>query len=59
LLGMAPSSPTACPRSHDYREHYEALTGCSLKQCPICHRGTMVCLEVIPATSRPQRWDTS
>jgi len=59
LLGMPPSSPTACSRSDDYREHYEALVGRSLKQCPICHHGNMVCLEVIPAVNRPHRWDTS
>jgi hypothetical protein len=59
LLGMAQTPPAACPRSNDYREHYEALVGRSLKQCPICHRGNMVCLEIIPATSRPHYWDTS
>jgi hypothetical protein len=59
LLGMAPSSPTARPRSDDYREHYEALVGHSLKQCPLCHRGSMVCLEVIAAASPPHCWDTS
>jgi len=59
LLGMAPSSPTACPRSDDYRDHYEALVGGSLKQCPVCQRGNMVCLEVIQATNRTHYWDTS
>jgi hypothetical protein len=59
LLGMAPSSPEAPPQSDDYREHYEALVGHSLKQCPICLRGNMVCLEVIPAASRPPYLDTS
>ncbi len=59
LLGMAPSSPTACSRSDDYREHYEALVGRSLKQCPICGHGNMVRIEVIPAASRPHYWDTS
>jgi hypothetical protein len=59
LLGMASSLPTACQQFDDYREHYEALAGRSLKECPICHRGNMVCLEVIPAASRPHYWDTS
>jgi Putative transposase len=59
LLGMSPNSPTTCPRPDDYREYYETLTGRSLKQCPICQRGNMVCIEVIPAISPPQCWDTS
>ena len=59
LLGMALRSPTACSPSDDYRQHYEALVGGSLKQCPICDRGNMVCIEVIPATNRPHYWDTS
>ena len=59
LLGMAQSLPPAAPRSNDYRDHYEALVARSLKQCPSCHCGNMVCLETIPATGRPHCWDTS
>ena len=25
----------------DYREHYEALMGVSLRRCPVCHQGCM------------------
>jgi hypothetical protein len=32
----------------DYREHYEELTGCSLSQCPVCHQGRMLVIEIFP-----------
>jgi hypothetical protein len=34
LLAMPQRSPVACSRSDDYREHYEALVGRSLRVCP-------------------------
>jgi hypothetical protein len=30
------------PKPADYREFYEALTGCSLKRCPVCAKGEMI-----------------
>jgi hypothetical protein len=32
----------------DYRERYEELTGCSLWQCPVCHQGRMLVIEILP-----------
>ena len=32
----------------DYRERYEELTGCSLSQCPVCHQGRMLVIEIFP-----------
>jgi Putative transposase len=50
LLGMTPptksSSDPATPE--DYRDRYERLTGRSLRECPVCHRGHM-----IPVTNPP------
>src|SRR5712671_3565406 len=50
LLGMAPpsesSSVTATPE--DYRDRYERLTGHSLRECPICHRGRMIAVKALP-----------
>ena len=46
----------------DYRERFERLTGCSLCRCPVCGAGTMVVIEILPATtgrSRRLRIDTS
>ncbi len=35
----------------DYRDRYERLTGVSLRDCPHCHRGHMVCIEsFLPGT---------
>jgi hypothetical protein len=60
LLGMAMQSPSRCEPPDDCRDHYEAVVGISLTQCPVCHHGHMVLLEVLPKpkTRRPG-WDTS
>src|SRR5215469_2418161 len=62
LLGMAPptkgSSHTATPE--DYRDRYERLTGHSLRECPVCHRGQMIPLANLPGVrSSPAVKDTS
>jgi hypothetical protein len=51
LLGMASppaSEPTSSTptRSLDYRDRFEAVTGVSLRVCPICHDGHMVAIDV-------------
>jgi hypothetical protein len=44
----------------DYRDRYEALTGISLKTCPLCRCGTMVVIETFECTSsRSPFTDTS
>jgi hypothetical protein len=48
LLGMAPATPARPPA--DYRDHFEALTWQSLRQCPHCHTGIVV---VIGGVTRP------
>ena len=48
LLGMAPAAPTEPPAN--YRDHFEALTGRSLRECPHCQTGIMV---VIGCVTRP------
>ncbi|MBA3886566.1 MAG: hypothetical protein H0X67_12675 [Acidobacteria bacterium] len=46
--------------SADYRDCYEALTGCSLRVCPRCHDGPMRIVErLIGAPTRPRIFDTS
>jgi hypothetical protein len=58
LLGMkeiAPSEETP----QDYRDRYEALTGSSLWECPVCHRGRMIVIAVIDPFARPDFADTS
>jgi hypothetical protein len=38
----------------DYRDRYEQLTGLSLRDCPVCGRGHMVCIESFAAGSFPR-----
>ncbi len=60
LLGMPMEAPSACEPSDDYRDHYEAVVRVPLKECPVCHHGHMVLLEVLPKpNSRAYCWDTS
>ena len=46
--GASPDpSPTYEPLD-DYRCHYRAVTGVSLKECPVCGHGHMIFLEALP-----------
>ena len=47
LIGTAQGQTKA-----DYRELYQELTGKSLRECPVCHRGQMVVIAVLPASDR-------
>jgi Putative transposase/Transposase zinc-binding domain len=48
LLHMpAPESPTL-EGAKDYRERYEELIGPSLWECPVCHQGRMLVIEILP-----------
>lgn len=58
LMQMPP--PIARDVHKDYRDRYEALTGVSLKTCPLCRCGTMVVIETFECTSsRAPFMDTS
>lgn len=61
LLGMATQPSSLGEPSNDYRDRYEALTGASLKECPACHHGHMIVVDVVPKSPTPNRprWDTS
>jgi len=62
LLGRAsPTKSSSDPATpEDYRDRYERLTGRSLRECPVCHRGQMIPIimlaEVRPSPAIP---DTS
>ena len=48
LLGMQQSDTPAKPKEgRDYRDKVEELTGVSLRECPFCRQGQMVCIEVL------------
>ena len=54
LLGTpTPACSEPC-ETLDYRDRYEQLTGISLRDCPVCGRGHMVCIESFPAGSFPR-----
>jgi hypothetical protein len=57
LLGMEPNA--APPAAQDYRDQHEELTGISLRECPICHRGRMVLVEALTPGRLPAFKDTS
>jgi hypothetical protein len=48
LLDMPAPEPPALEIPKNYRERYEELTGSSLRQCPVCHRGRMLVIEILP-----------
>ena len=52
LLG-APAPQPVEPAA-DYRDRYQRLTGVSLRDCPLCGRGTMVCIETLLAGAPPR-----
>jgi hypothetical protein len=60
LLAMQPVASVLPPRL-DYRDHYEQLTGKSLRVCPVCTTGQMVAVETLPVYHGNQRpgWDSS
>ncbi|MGE0854366.1 MAG: IS91 family transposase [Hyphomicrobiaceae bacterium] len=60
LLGMPVPGQLDGQSETDYRDHYEQLTGVSLKQCPACHQGHMVVIETFDSvTTCPPIQDTS
>jgi hypothetical protein len=60
LLGMSPVEAPMAESCPDYRDRYEQLTGCSLWQCPVCHRGRMRVVEILAGGyRRPAIADTS
>lgn len=54
LLG-APAPSVKFPDAPlDYRDRYEQLTGTSLRECPHCGRGNMVCIETFQPGTLPR-----
>jgi len=51
LLGAAAPPPPEFATKQDYRDLYLALTGKSLRDCPLCGKGHMVCIETLPIGS--------
>jgi hypothetical protein len=54
LLGMQVpiQQSTESQQDTDYRDRYEELTGCSLRQCPKCRQGRMLIVQILPRLVR-------
>src|ERR1700723_1872752 len=51
---MTPPNPSSQPQpDEDYRKRYEKLTGHSLRQCPVCHRGRMITVKLLATGHSP------
>jgi hypothetical protein len=62
LLGMTPTRESSSNPAtlEDYRDRYEKLTGRSLRECPVCHRGHMISVSNLPGVGpSPVVEDTS
>ncbi|MGF6998822.1 IS91 family transposase [Paraburkholderia sp. GAS32] len=53
LLGVPPAEIRMTSRP-DYRDRYAQLTGRSLRDCPVCRRGHMVCVECLLPGASPR-----
>lgn len=53
LLTMSVPEPSPNTTPKDYRDHYEALTGRSLRQYPAYHKGQMIIIEVFDDATGP------
>jgi hypothetical protein len=53
LLGAQPAEARTTARP-DYRDRYAQLTGRSLRDCPVCRRGHMVCVECLLPGALPR-----
>jgi putative transposase len=49
LLNMTPPNESSSQPQpgEDYRDRYERLTGHSLRECPVCHRGRMIVVKLL------------
>lgn len=60
LLGTASPSEPVHPATTDFRDRYEALTGVSLRACPLCQHGRMIVVECLAGRRKcPAIRDTS
>ena len=48
LLDIPAPEPLALEGAKDYRERYQELIGPWLGQCPACHQGRMLVIEILP-----------
>jgi hypothetical protein len=54
LLGVVPPADAIPDPIEDYRDRYQRLTGRSLRDCPVCGNGHMVCIETFLPGALPR-----
>ncbi|MGH8789357.1 MAG: IS91 family transposase [Cupriavidus necator] len=54
LLGVAAPAEDTSRVIDDYRDRYQRLTGRSLRDCPVCNKGHMVCIETFLPGALPR-----
>jgi hypothetical protein len=54
LLGVATYTVEPPTVTEDYRDRYQRLTGRSLRDCPVCGKGHMVCIETFLPGALPR-----
>lgn len=54
LLNAPAPESTLTREPEDYRDRYQRLTGVSLRDCPLCKRGRMICIETWLPESAPR-----
>jgi hypothetical protein len=60
LLGMPVLRPSVDPPEKNYRDRCEDLTGHCLRECPACHQGQMIIIEIFDGVTGPPPYrDTS
>jgi hypothetical protein len=60
LLAMPQPEPSDPGAAKDYRDQHQEITGASLTECPACHGGRMILIELFdPAKPCPPIHDTS
>lgn len=53
-MSLAPLKEPDPAAPADYRDRHEVLTGQSLLECPLCHRGRMMLIEQLPPSRGPE-----
>lgn len=54
LLHIPPADAAPTPAPDDYRDRYQRLTGVSLRSCPQCLSGQMVCVQTLLPWKTPR-----
>jgi hypothetical protein len=54
-LDIPAPEPPGSEGAKDHRERYEELIGPSVWECPVCHQGRMLVIEILPPSPHRKR----